>query len=142
MYVRNFSKHDLNGDQRRALRKGLGEVRFESPSAPFFQSAAHLRQSIEGHTSVVVAPGAMLLELWAEATERPMQFGTTIVVFGQDQAARQRGRFAAASISIFGWMERDGYPQPTLVYQADICPTVENNFSDGQEFPYGTPKES
>ncbi len=149
MNIRNFSRHKPNIDQIKAVRSVIVDAEFDAPSSPFFEDIRHLRESINGHISIVVAPGAMLLELWSAQGDDGLSEGTTILIFESDQAARKRARFAAIKLKAFK-IEKlsiatyDGHEfclfVPALTDQIIIEPTVENNFSDGAEFPYGTPK--
>jgi len=127
--VSNFSRHDLNVDQVRAIQTWR-EMEIGLTLKPFFTSAEHLRSQIDGQTSVVVAPGAMLLELWAD--HQPLADGTRIIQFGADQSARKRGCFAATSITIFAWVNG----RPVKIHQEAIVPTVEQSFRSGEVTPY------
>lgn len=136
MYIKNFSRHELNTDQIKAVRSVVEDAEFGVPSSPFFTGVRHLYESINGHVSVIVAPGAMLLELWSAQVGTGLSGETVILVFESDQAARKRGRFAATKLKVFRWVSG----APALTDIVAIEPTVENNFSDGAECSYGTPK--
>lgn len=127
--VNNFSRHNLNQDQINAIQTWRN-IEIGETLKPFFTSAEHLRSQIDGQTSVVVAPGAMLLELWADP--QPLTDGTRIIQFGADQSARKRGCFAATALTIFAWVNG----RPVKIHQEVIAPTVEQNFRSGEIVPY------
>ena len=140
--VQNFSRHDLNKDQKEAVLALFPDAEFGEPLKPLFRDEAHLRERLDGQVSVAVVPGPMLLGLWADR-DAALSEGTTIIIFEADQAARKRGRFAARGIRVFKWQWVDPgvfMVAPRLTHSVEIVPTVENNFSDGKAFPYGTPK--
>ena len=142
--VSNFSRHDLNVDQVAAIKAVLPSAQIGETLKPFFTGADDVRSKLNGKVSVAVVPGAMLLEVEAD---QGFAEGTVILAFEADQAARKRGRFAARGLKVFEWVEKHAYiggpfvttPRyigPVLTSETAIVPTVENNFSDGQEFPY------
>lgn len=132
--VHNFSRHDFNTDQRSWLE--LKNYPYTEPKSPFFTDVRDFMTRVNGKTFSLVAPSGLILEAIAttEADCDKPPLTATIISWVADEDARIRGRFAVTGVRVFevakGVVE--------LIEAYDITPTVENNFNDGTEFPYGT----
>jgi hypothetical protein len=135
MKIQNFSRHELNTDQKEAILDAFPRATFGPALAPFFKDASDLASKINGKTSVAVIPGALLLDTIAG---QMIASGTSILVFDLDQAARKRGRFAARGLKVFEFVVGvpSGIVQLHRTWHKTIVPTIENSFSDGEEFVY------
>lgn len=141
--IENFSRHEMNLDQRMALWRWSPDLAVSKPRQPFFNSVAELRDAINGKVVSLVAPGDMMIQLWAsQLGDNALDAGTTVVLWQSDPAARARGKFAARGVVVYQW---ESIPlgcgcvdvvMPVVVYEDSWIPSVENDFRTGDQTPY------
>jgi hypothetical protein len=157
MLVKNFSRHPFNPDQLKALQLVAEALKLAlmpgEHETPFFANADHFIKMIGGQIASAVVPGDILRDCWSQTPAgNPKDTlpggipeGTILIGWRTDKAARTRKRFAIRGITVHRW-NRVVFPVtptakgamiiPQLIFEAIISPTIENNFSDGKEFPY------
>ena len=132
MLVKNFSRHELNEDQIKALVEIFGKVEVSKPLAPFFAGAEDVAEKVNGSVSALVVPWNMILK--ADALNM-IERGTILIAWSADENARKRGRFALRGVETFEFVN-DGSGNDISFDEYKFVPTVETDFKTGEVFPY------